>query len=74
MQTLSAQSLLSWSHYRLLMRVEDGKARDLYLEECIKSNWSTGQLEREINTLSYQRYLLSGKISTSYLYLQKVSN
>ena len=54
---------LNWTHYRLLMRVEDGKARDFYLEECIKSNWSTRQLEREINTMSYQRYLLSGKNS-----------
>ena len=54
---------LNWTHYRLLMRVEDSKVRDFYQEECIKANWSTRQLEREINTMSYQRYLLSGKNS-----------
>lgn len=32
---------LNWPHYRLLMRVEDSKSRDFYLEECIKTNWST---------------------------------
>jgi hypothetical protein len=40
------RSQLSWPHYRILMRVEDDAARDFYLEECAKSNWSTRQLER----------------------------
>ena len=53
------RSELSWTHYRLLMRVDDENARNFYLDESIKSNWSTRQLEREINTFSYQRYLLS---------------
>lgn len=50
---------LSWSHYRLLMRVEDEKARQFYIEECVKTNWSVRQLERQINTFSYQRLLAS---------------
>lgn len=50
---------MSWTHYRLIMRVENKAARDFYIEECVKANWSTRQLEREINTLSYQRYILS---------------
>ena len=50
---------LSWTHYRLLMRVEDKAARDFYLDECAKSNWSTRQLERQINTFFYQRLLAS---------------
>ena len=29
---------LSWTHYRLLMRVENENARNFYIEECIKSN------------------------------------
>ncbi len=41
------RSQLSWTHYRLLMRVEDTAARNFYLEECTKSNWSTRQLERQ---------------------------
>lgn len=50
---------LSWSHYRLLMRVEDEKARQFYTDECFKSQWSVRQLERQINTFSYQRLLMS---------------
>lgn len=52
-------SQLSWSHYRLLMRVDDDKARQFYIEESVKSNWSVRQLERQINTFSYQRLLAS---------------
>ncbi|MBQ4570781.1 MAG: DUF1016 family protein [Bacilli bacterium] len=50
---------LSWSHYRLLMRVENEKARNFYIEECIKENWSVRQLGRQINTFSYERLLAS---------------
>lgn len=52
-------SELSWSHYRLLMRVENANARSFYLNECVKSRWSTRQLERQINTLFYERLLSS---------------
>lgn len=50
---------LSWTHYRLLMRVENEKARNFYLEEAVKAQWSTRQLERQINTLFYERLLSS---------------
>ena len=50
---------LSWTHYRLLMRVENENARNFYIEECIKSNRSTRQLERQITTLFYERLLSS---------------
>lgn len=53
------RSQLSWTHYRLLMRVEDNTARNFYLDECVKSNWSTRQLERQINSFYYQRLLSS---------------
>ncbi len=55
---------LSWSHYRVLMRIADKAARDFYTEECAKSMWSVRQLERQINTLYYQR-LLASKDKTS---------
>ena len=41
------------------MRVENDNARNFYMEECIKSNWSTRQLERQITTLFYERILSS---------------
>ncbi|MCL2176369.1 MAG: PDDEXK nuclease domain-containing protein [Firmicutes bacterium] len=50
---------LSWTHYRLLMRVEKDKARNFYLEEAMLGNWSTRQLERQISTQSYERILAS---------------
>lgn len=50
---------LSWTHYRYLLKIEDRKARQFYLEECAKSNWSTRQLERQINSFYYQRLLSS---------------
>lgn len=53
------RSELSWSHYRLLMRVENEQARQFYLDECVKSMWSTRQLERQINSFFYERLLSS---------------
>lgn len=52
-------SELSWSHYRILMRIDDEKRRNWYTEECAKSGWSVRQLERQINTLFYDRLLAS---------------
>lgn len=55
------RSELSWSHYRLLMRVENEQARQFYQDECVKSMWSTRQLERQMNTFFYERLLSSQK-------------
>ncbi|MCM1167283.1 MAG: PDDEXK nuclease domain-containing protein [Lachnospiraceae bacterium] len=52
-------SQLSWSHYRVLMRIDDEKRRDWYTEECAKSGWSVRQLARQINTMFYDRLLVS---------------
>ncbi|MDR3012589.1 MAG: DUF1016 N-terminal domain-containing protein [Chitinispirillales bacterium] len=38
---------LSWSHYRLLMKIDNAPKREFYLKECAESNWSVRQLERE---------------------------
>jgi predicted nuclease of restriction endonuclease-like (RecB) superfamily len=50
---------LSWTHYRLLLKVEKDNAREFYMEEAIAGNWSTRQLERQINSLYFERLLLS---------------
>ena len=52
-------SQLSWSHYRVLMRIPDDKHREWYTDECAKSGWSVRQLERQINTMFYERLLSS---------------
>lgn len=48
---------LSWSHYRELMRVKNGKARDFYEQESIDCGWSKAQLERQIQTAYYERII-----------------
>lgn len=50
---------LSWTHYRLLIGVENQNAREYYLNEAIEQNWSTRALERQIGTLYYERILTS---------------
>ncbi len=50
---------LSWSHYRALMRVEKPEARDYYEQEAAGCGWSKLELERQIETLSYERLLMS---------------
>ena len=55
---------LSWTHYRLLMRVENENARMFYEDECVKSNWSTRQLERQINSFFYEGLLFSSDKET----------
>ena len=51
---------LSWTHYRLLLKVEKDNAREFYMEEAIKGNWSTRELERQINSPYFERLLMSG--------------
>jgi predicted nuclease of restriction endonuclease-like (RecB) superfamily len=53
------RSNLSWTHYRLLLRVDDARARDWYMREAASQNWSTRALERQIGTLYYERLLAS---------------
>ncbi|MGO5245402.1 PDDEXK nuclease domain-containing protein [Prevotella sp. LCP21S3_D2] len=63
-QTQSAQfelRLLPWSHYERLIRVEDKKAREWYAKEAFNEGWSYRTLNRNINTLYYERLLMSKK-------------
>ncbi|MBS4095945.1 MAG: hypothetical protein KGZ83_03795 [Sulfuricella sp.] len=53
------RSELSWTHYRLLTRVDNEEARLWYMREAVDQNWSTRALERQIGTLYYERLLLS---------------
>ena len=53
--------LLPWSHYERLIRVEDKKAREWYAKEAYEQGWSFRTLNRNINTLYYERLLMSKK-------------
>ncbi|MBV5327152.1 MAG: DUF1016 family protein, partial [Chlorobium sp.] len=61
--------LLSWSHYRAIMRIQDHDARAFYEQEAIDCGWSKDQLERQIQSSYYQRIIANhgqnGLISAS---------
>jgi predicted nuclease of restriction endonuclease-like (RecB) superfamily len=50
---------LSWTHYRLLLKVGKEDARSFYLVETAKNKWSTRELERQMDSLLYERLTLS---------------
>jgi predicted nuclease of restriction endonuclease-like (RecB) superfamily len=59
--THALRAELSWTHYRLLMKVNEPSRREFYLKECAESNWSSRQLERQINSFFYERLLATQK-------------
>jgi len=54
---------LSWTHYRLLSRLDNDSKRAYYINECVANNWNSRALQRHINSLSYERVLDHGKHS-----------
>lgn len=50
---------LTWTHYRILSRVENERARNFYISEAIDCQWDTRLLQRQVNTLYYERILSS---------------
>ena len=53
--------LLSWSHYRTLLQVEDKAARDWYEKEALEQTWSVRTLQRNISSQYYYRMLKTQK-------------
>jgi predicted nuclease of restriction endonuclease-like (RecB) superfamily len=49
----------SWTHYRILMRVDNLQARSFYEVESVKNNWSARELERQKGSLLFERLALS---------------
>ena len=56
-QTLSGK--LSWSHYCLLLSIEDKQKRKFYEKEAINSKWSVRELDRQLNSALFERLALS---------------
>jgi len=50
---------LSWSHYCLLLRIDESFQREFYEAESIRGNWSVRQLDRQIQSMLYERTALS---------------
>ena len=60
-QTVKAEPVftLSWSHYLILMRIENADARRFYEIECAQQQWSVRQLSRQVGSCLYERLALS---------------
>ncbi|MFZ7276600.1 PDDEXK nuclease domain-containing protein [Avibacterium endocarditidis] len=58
------RSQLNWTQYRQFLRISDPDKREFYIGESIKNNWSSRQLERQINSSLYERLLLSNDKET----------
>jgi len=56
---ISVRFPLSWSHYCLLVRIDEPVKRDFYETESIRGNWSVRQLDRQIQSMLYERTALS---------------
>ena len=56
---LTKEFQLSWSHYLILMRIENINARNFYEIEAIQNNWSLRELKRQVNSALYERLVLS---------------
>jgi len=55
----SVSTKLSWTHYRVLIRIENKDAREWYMQETIENSWSVRALERQKSKLYYERLLSS---------------
>ena len=56
-QTVSAK--LSWLHYLELIKIDEEPKRNFYLNECINSSWSVRELQRQRDSLFYERLIIS---------------
>ena len=58
-QTASAEFKLSFSHYLILMRMENIEERNFYEIEAVNNDWSLAELQRQFNSALYERLVLS---------------
>ena len=50
---------LSWTQYKFLLSIDNQEKREFYIAESVKNNWTSRQLERQINSSLYERLLMS---------------
>jgi predicted nuclease of restriction endonuclease-like (RecB) superfamily len=58
----AVRSQFSWTHYRMLIRIDNEDKREFYIAETTKNNWTARQLERQVNSQLFERLLLSNDI------------
>lgn len=57
--TSALRTQFNWTHYKLLISIQDKDKREYYIHESENNNWTSRQLERQINSHLYERLLLS---------------
>ena len=62
--TNALRSQFSWTHYRLLIRIDSEDKRSFYIAESEKNHWTSRQLERQINSQLFERLLLSNDVKS----------
>lgn len=60
----AVRSQLNWTQYKLLIRIEKEDKREFYIAEAVKNNWTSRQLERQINSQLFERLLLSNDVES----------
>ncbi len=55
---------LNWTQYKMLIRLENEDKREFYIAETVKNNWTSRQLERQINSQLFERLLLSNDVKS----------
>ena len=63
-KSYALRSELNWTHWRLIMRVDNPQARNYYIEETARQQWSSRVLERAIETRSFERLLRAPEPAT----------
>lgn len=61
---------LSWTHYLILMRIQNEDERDFYEQLAIQENWGKRELSRQYGSSLYERMLI-GKDKQQILRLSK---
>jgi len=64
----------NWTHYKLLISINDEHKREYYIAESSNNNWTSRQLERQINSQLYERLLLSNDKESVLAVARKVKN
>lgn len=65
---------LSWSHYIELITIKDEDKRNFYEKECINSNWSVRELQRQLDTSLFERLLLSDGKANGEIILDSIQH
>ncbi|WP_118972893.1 PDDEXK nuclease domain-containing protein [Taibaiella koreensis] len=61
--TSALRTQFSWTHYKLLIAIDNQDKRSFYIAEAEKNNWTARQLERQVNSQLFERLLISNNVT-----------